>query len=185
MDGELDVLEMQPSISDDYVDYIVIVDNLGVKEMVFTPEKITWLWQEMSKYRTLFNDYTRGSHENYISLITLPDSYWMEVIDIQKRIPVGIMYLTDLSRVIDPQAHILFFDRQLSNKAPICREILRHVVAKFAFHRLTAVIPEIYHATIRLALRLGFKREGITRESQYIGGKWVNEVILGILADEV
>lgn len=185
MDNELDVLEVQPARRDDYIDYIVIVDNLGLREMVFTPEKMSWLWHEMGQYRTLFNDYTRGSYENFVNLITLPDSYWMEVVDIQTGISVGIMYLTNLARVIDGDVHLIFFDRKLSNKVAICREALLHVAHKFPLHRFTAIIPEIYHATIRLALKLGFTREGLFRESQYIGGKWVNEVILGLLVSEV
>ena len=62
---------MQSGNSNDYIDYIVIVDNLGLKELYFNkPEKVTWLWGEMTKYRTLFNDYTRGSYENFVNLIT-------------------------------------------------------------------------------------------------------------------
>lgn len=177
---------MQSGNSNDYIDYIVIVDNLGLKELYFNkPEKVTWLWGEMTKYRTLFNDYTRGSYENFVNLITLPDSYWMEVVDIPTGISVGIMYITGLSRVIDADVHLVFFDRKLANKVDICREALRPVLAKFPIHKFTAVIPEIYHATIRLAVKLGFKRVGLFRESQYIGGKWVNEVALDLLVSEV
>lgn len=185
MDSTDNLLEVQHSISVNNPDLIAVVDNLAVRELIFTPEKISWLWAEMAKYRTLFNDYTRGKYENYVNLITLPDSYWMEVIDIRTGITVGIMYLTDLGQIISPTAHILFFDRKLADKVAICREALRHVAAKFPLHRFTAVVPEIYHATIRMALKLGFKREGLMIESQYIGGKWVNEVILGLQASEV
>ena len=177
---------MQSAQHYDYIDYIVIVDNFGLRELYFNkPEKVAWLWSEMTKYRTLFNDYTRGSYENFVNLITLPDSYWMEVIDIPTGIPVGIMYLTNLARVIDADVHLIFFDRKLADKVDICREALRHVAAKFPLHKFTAVIPEIYHATIRLAVKLGFKRVGLFRESQYIGGKGVNEVALDLLVREV
>jgi hypothetical protein len=36
-----------------------------VHEMVLTLSKTEWLWKQMKRYKSLFNDITRGSEENF------------------------------------------------------------------------------------------------------------------------
>lgn len=186
MDGHSAILEVQRSeCKYNSNRAVVVVDNWAVEEMVFTQEKVQWLWQEMSKYRTLFNDYTRGDVENFGRLLLTPDSYWLEVVDIQNCISVGVIYLMHIARIIDPEVHIIFFDRKLADKVDLCKEVARFLFNKFPMHRMTAITPKIYHSTIRLAEKVGFKREGVMRESQYMGGKYVDEIVLGLLSSEV
>lgn len=174
-------------------------------EMVMTLPKVEWLWEQMKRYRTLFNDLTRGDLENFTAIITSNDSFWIEVMN-EKQECVGIVYWTGLNRIIDADVHymffdwrwvtprkvteadvhLMFFDRRPAEKVELCKEI-----AKWFFrenpqvNRMTATLPEIYHATIRLARRIGFKHEGKKRQSQIMGGKFVDEFVLGLLAEEI
>lgn len=165
-------------------DCILEYDRWKVVELVLTLEKTKWLWDEMCRYRTLFSDFTRGDAGNFFDLVNSPNSLWLEVLEGDRT--VGILYCTGLLNVIDPEVHIMFFDRKPAEKAALCKEICRWFFREFpGAVRMTATLPIIYHATIRLAERIGFKKEGQKRKSQLMGGKYVDEIILGLLYEEL
>lgn len=152
-------------------------------EMHMTPEKVKWLWDEMSKYRTLFSDLTRGSAENFTALLIDPNSLWFEVFSETQL--VGIIYFTSMQWEIDCEAHLVFFDRKPREKTLLCRLVAKWMFDNFPLNRITATIPHIYHWTLRLAVAIGFKLEGTKRQSQLMGNKWIDEVIFGLLRSEV
>jgi RimJ/RimL family protein N-acetyltransferase len=76
-------------------------------------------------------------------------------------------------------------DRDLSNKVPVCKAIVRWLFATFPFQRITVQVPTIYMAPVRLVNQLGFKREGKKRQAVLISGKWVDVFILGLVRPEV
>lgn len=158
-------------------------DSWVVHEMLLDPDKMAWLWKECQKYPTLFSDLTRGSYENFLALFESPNTFWMEVYD--GRNLVGLIYLMKLDQVTDVEVHVLFFDRMLADKVGLCREVARWIFKEFKPHRLSASMPVIYHAVIRLAKKIGFRVEGVRRESALLGGKWVDELQLGLLASEL
>lgn len=158
-------------------------DQWQVREMVLTPTKVDALWMEFQKYPTLFSDLTAGNYENFVRMLSQPDSFWVEVWD--GDVLVGLLYAMELSQIIDAEVHILFFDRKTNNKIALCREMLRWLFRHFRLHRITSQIPDIYHATIRLAERTGMKREGVRRESILIGGQWRDQILFGLLASEL
>jgi RimJ/RimL family protein N-acetyltransferase len=51
-------------------------------------------------------------------------------------------------------------------------------------HRLQIDTLADNDAMIRTAERAGFRREGVLRGAAYIAGRWVDEIVLGQLADE-
>lgn len=147
--------------------------------------KVEFLWKEMSKYKTLFSDFTRGNQANFLALLSDPYTYWIEILDERGSI-VGVLYLTGLMQVIDANIHAIIFDRKATDKVAICKEVIEHMFDRFpALHRITATFPIIYGMTERLVRKIGFKFEGRKREVQLIGGKWVDEVTFGLLASEV
>lgn len=177
---------MLSSECQDSTDNLLIAefDRWRVRELLLDPIKVLWIWEEMNKYRSLFSDLTKGDLKNFTVLLSQPDSLWFEVIDETSKI-VGIMYLTHMHRVIDCEVHIIFFDRKPAEKVRLCRQVLSWVFERYPFRRMTATIPSIYYRTIKLAMNVGFKEEGRKRESQLMGNRWVDEVILGILRHEV
>lgn len=170
--------------SDQANGFLVTVGDLHAREMRFTIEKTNWLWEQMCKYRTLFSDLTRGNEDNFLVVLQDPFSYWIEILQGDQLI--GVIYLTGLQQIVDADIHMMFFDRQITVKADLTKALLHHFFIEFpCLHRITATLPVIYHATSRLAIKLGFKLEGTKRESQLMGLKWVDEQIYGILASEV
>lgn len=157
----------------------------SVVELALTPEKLKWIWEEMNRFRTLFSDFTRGDFDTFYAVITSHDSVWLEILDGQGQ-TVGIAYWTDMLRMLDAECHLIFFDGKPAEKTELCREIARWFFIEYPqFHRMTATLPHIYHATIRLAKRIGFVEEGRKRQARLIGGRLVDEVILGLLAEEL
>lgn len=146
-----------------------------------TPEKAKWLWEEMNRYRTLWNDFTRNDYDSWFDNLVRKDSFWLEVL--KDGVPVGVVYWTDLYQIIDLNVHCMFFDRDLATKTDLCRSIAQWFFLHFPeATRMTAIIPSIYHTTIRLLKRLGFKEEGRKRESLLMYGNKVDELIFGLLA---
>lgn len=164
---------------------VVSYEGWQVRNMVMTLEKIKWLWDEMNHYRSLFSDLTKGSADNFYNVIMQPDSFWLEVVDANELL-IGVIYWTGMGQVIDCDVHIVFFDRKPTEKIPLCKEVAKWFFAEFPqFHRMSATLPEFYHATIRIARRIGFRLEGRKRQSQLMGGRYVDELVLGLLASEV
>lgn len=155
------------------------------RELKLTPEKIKDYWEVIRRFRTLFSDFTRDRFENYLNCLEDPNTFWIEVIDLLDQ-PVGLIYVTGLHQTIDAELHAIFFDRQLTNKVELTKLVIAFLFETFpALHRLTVSVPEIYHATVRYAKACGFRYEGKIRERFLFGGKWVNEVTLGLLASEI
>lgn len=157
--------------------------NYSTSEMIMSREKIEWLWTEMQKYPTLFSDLTKGDKDNFASLVLDRNSIWFEVLNGETL--VGVIYFTEMHQRIDCAAHLIFFDRKLPEKIGICREVAKWMFDNFPINRITAVVPRIYWATIKLAKSIGFTPEGRKRKSQLIGNRWVDEDILGLLRSEV
>lgn len=163
---------------------LIHLDPYDVVEMKFDYDTAKWLWVEMNKYRTLWNDFTRGDFHTWYSTISARDSFWLEVLKDGE--PVGVMYWTGISQIVDCQLHGMFFDRNLTSKTEICRQIVVWFFQHFPeCHRMTATIPAIYHASVRLIKRMGFKEEGRKRESVLMYGNRIDEMVFGLLASEV
>ena len=177
---------MYGSFGEPSVDRILITYGPWlVRELRLDHQKLEWLWAEMQKYPSLFSDLTQHNENVFLDMIEDKFTYFLEIINDNEE-TVGLFYVTELYKGIDASVHLLFFDRKPSEKAELCKEILLHVFDKFPYlHRLTATIPSIYHATIRLAKRIGFVQEGTKRQSLMIKHKWCDEVIFGTIAGEL
>lgn len=173
---------MQHSERDDISDCVVRDSRYDVYAMTLTWPKVFTLWDKLKRFRTLFSDLTRGDFKNFVSFVTNGDTLWLEIQE-RGRL-VGIVVLEGMSQIVDAEAHVLFMDRELADKVPICKAIIRWLFATFPFQRLTVQIPETYFAPIRLVNSLGFKREGKKRQAVLISGKWVDVFILGLLRSE-
>jgi len=148
---------------------------------------LTWprvfsLWDKLKRFRTLFSDLTQGDLKNFVAYLLNKDTMWLEITEGDKLI--GIVVLEGLSKVIDAEAHVLFMDRELMNKAPVCKAIIKWIFSVLPLQRLTVQIPTIYMGPVRLVNELGFRKEGKKRQAVLISGKWVDVFILGLTRPE-
>lgn len=177
------MLSLERSVEAD--SFLIDHGHWHVREMQLDKEKLLWLWKEMQQYTSLFSDLTRNNEQLFLKVIQDPFSYWLEIVDDDETV-IGIMYVTELFKTVDANLHLLFLDRKPTEKALLVRDIIRHIFDKFPYlHRLTASMPSIYHATCRLAKRVGMCEEGRRREAVLIKHKWCDEVIFGILSSDL
>lgn len=162
---------------------ILSVGKWEVREMTLTVEKMQSMWTTLQRYQTLFSDFTRGDYDAWVAFVLSPTTYWLEVWELDKT--VGVIYFEGIHAPIDVQLHMMFFDRAPAEKAPLVREVVKYMFSHFPIQRITVMVPRIYHATLRLSEKLGFRREGTKREAVLLGGRWVDIVICGLLRKEV
>lgn len=163
-------------------DPLLVSGKYVVYELVLTAEKIGVLWALISRFKTLFSDLTRGDLGNFVRYITDKDSIWLEVHESNKL--VGIVCLTNMYKIVDTDAHIIFFTIELSDKVDVCKAIMRWAFTKFPLQRVSVDVPAIYHRTKRLVRRIGLKFEGTRRRSVLIGGHWLDVELYGIIRTE-
>jgi ribosomal-protein-alanine N-acetyltransferase len=63
--------------------------------------------------------------------------------------------------------------------------VLRHAFQELKLHRLEANIQPKNHASIRLARKCGFVREGFSRRYLKVGGRWKDHERWAILAEDM
>lgn len=64
------------------------------------------------------------------------------------------------------------------------REVIRYVFGPLGKRRIIASIDPRNQASIRLFERLGFRKEAHFRESLFIDGEWVDDLVYAILKPE-
>lgn len=163
-------------------DNVVEVGRWKVRELTLNWPKLHLLWHTLTKFRTLFSDLTRGDFDNFVRYVTAEDTFWLEIVN--EREIIGIVTLEGMHRVVDLEAHMIFFDRELAEKVPLCRAIVKWVFATFPIQRITVQIPTMYYATVRMVKTIGFVKEGEKRQAVLIGGRWVNVYLMGMTRQE-
>jgi RimJ/RimL family protein N-acetyltransferase len=69
--------------------------------------------------------------------------------------------------------------------ADAVRVACRYGFALRGLHRLQLETLSDNHAMIAVAEKLGFTREGVTRGSSWVNGRFMDDVIFGLLAEEL
>lgn len=146
--------------------------------MVLNWEKVQQLWLSVKKIRALFSDLTQNDFSNFFQALTHQNSLWFEVWDDEEL--VGIVWLADTHLVIDAVAHMMFLDSKPAEKKPVVKELIRWVFKNYPLQRMTAFVPEPYHATKRLTESVGFQQEGRKRDAVMLSGKLYDLYMYGL-----
>lgn len=176
-------VRMSDTNLDQATEIIAERDGLKVVQLTLSLPKLRMLWETTSRFRTLFSDLTRGNISNFLHFLTLKGSIWLEIQN-EQGASVGIICCSGLEQVTDLEAHVIFFDRDLASKVPLCKDVVQWLFATFPIQRITVHVPVMYYATVRLVRSIGFVREGEKRQAILIGGRWVNVYIFGLTRQE-
>lgn len=151
--------------------------------MVLTPGKAEALFEIITKFKTLFTDFSQNSYPTWVAMITDPDSIWVEVCEGQRL--AGLGTFKGMSQLLECECHFFALDRQPAEKAAAWRKILEWVFVQYPLlHRVNMNPPTIYYAAIRTALKIGFVHEGTRRETVLIRGRWTDQTVMSILRRE-
>lgn len=141
------------------------------------------LWGQLKKFRSIFSDLTRGDLNQFIAYVSNRDTFWMEIWE--KDELVGLVVLEELHKIVDANAHVLFLDRHILRRIPICKVIIKWLFENMPLQRLTVEVPDWYENTVSLVRNLGFNTEGKKRQAVLIGGRWSDVYIFGLTRDGV
>ncbi|MEE4216659.1 MAG: GNAT family protein [Xanthomonadales bacterium] len=78
-------------------------------------------------------------------------------------------------------------DRSYWNRglvSEVLMPVLAYAFGEIGLHRLEADVDPANLASLALLKKFGFRREGLTRESFMVHGRWHDSVILGLLEDD-
>lgn len=160
--------------------------GLTVRHMTIGTDwkKLEALWARLQTFRTLFSDITRGDFQNFVAQATSADSLWLEILKGNE--VVGLFSIEGLHKIVDVEAHILFFDRDTSSagRVQLCKRLMEWLFDRLPIQRVSVHVPTIYYATVRLAKNVGFKTEGKKRQAVLIGGRWNDILLLGLTRAE-
>jgi RimJ/RimL family protein N-acetyltransferase len=62
--------------------------------------------------------------------------------------------------------------------------MLDHLFFQIGVHRVYGYWLESHYASIRMAEKLGFRQEGILRDSVFKNGEFINVAVLSVLSSE-
>ena len=97
---------------------------------------------------------------------------------------VGLWAIDEHNRVAHVGVELLPGFRGRGLGADAVRVACRYGFALRGLHRLQLETLADNHAMIVVAERLGFTREGVTRGSSWVNGRFMDDVIFGLLAAE-
>lgn len=109
-------------------------------------------------------------------------SVWFEIWDGEEL--VGLIWLMGVHSIIDAEVHMAFFDRRPREKKPVILALMKWVFANYPLHRVTANVPDYFHAHHRFIKDLGLTREGVKREAVLSAGQWHDIFTYGLLRSE-
>lgn len=162
---------------------IMRVDKWDVYQLELTPEKLDNMWATFQKYKSLFSDHNRNDKEGWIQYLLSPDTYWLEIKE--GDMSVGLIYFEGFSKGIEIIGHMVYYDRKPAEKLEVTRGILGFMFENFPIQRIVVEIPEMYRATDRLLIRLGFRKEGKKRQAVLLGGTWKDTFLYGLLRSDL
>lgn len=156
--------------------------------------ELTWKWRNLPEVRKMYAGhpfFVNPEKENlWFQKILTSDyptaAFGIEIVEIEKL--VGLSFLKDINYIHRTAEYSIFMiDKTYEN-----RWYLRHAYFQaldFAFYdlnlnRVWAKIYEYNRKALGLIQYFGFKKEGVIRQSAFMDGEFVNEVILSLLREE-
>ena len=127
------------------------------------------------------NIITEAYEKNWISKAYEKNRYQFVVVDIKSNKPIGI-YGLELKNAISKRYHFVgFIGEETYRGKGLGTEALK-LLTKFAFeilnaHTMYSTIYEFNEASIKSAIKAGFKKSGAFRESVYYNMKYYDEII--------
>ncbi len=176
-------VELLRMTGDDGIEYVVAPFEWSLEKA----EKYYPWFQKFG----IFSDDVPPNVEGFLGYTAAARTLWFEVTRSDTGENVGFMYLSDLMaswtdhRYLSASWHSIVWDAHAAYRRNVAREFIKVIFRLFRLHRLNASIPLKFGGVIRNAKKLGFKEEGVLRESRRYKGVWYGVLVLSILESEL
>lgn len=146
---------------------------------VCTKESIADVYSRLRQFPILFDDSTRGDYDYFTKELVSPNAVVLKTGD------YGICRVSDVVPGRDAQVHLAFWDRRFRGRSLECKQAIQWAFWRLDLQRATVQVPAIAANTHYFLKVLGFKREGVIRNSWLNKGKFMNIHVFGILRELV
>lgn len=159
----------------------------SVKPGYISFERIQFLWDKLSQFDTLFNDFVAGDFGAFVSHFVKQDAAGVPVAQglLWEVDDVGIFFLNEIVPLESANAHFVFWDRRFKGREELCRRMVKYAFDTFGFHRIKTEVPLYAKGIYKAVERIGFVKEGRLREAVLFKGEWFDVNIYSILRSEV
>jgi L-amino acid N-acyltransferase YncA len=160
----------------------------SVRPFRWTFDRAEQYFREFVKYH-IFTDDVPKTIEAFLA--TMGNSIWFEMVNEATEEGVAFMYLTDFQpsltekRFLSATFHAVTWDAKAAPRRGIAQRFIQEMFTRFKLHRMQAAVPLNKGGAIRTLHKMGFKDEGVMRQSVRYGGKWFDVLLLSILEHEV
>lgn len=149
-------------------------------------ERLKELWDHLSRFDTLFNDYVRGDFrafvEHFIQQIDgriMPTGLLWDVDN------VGIFFLNEIRPCVSAQAHFVFWDGRFKGREHLCREMCRMAFEEYKFKRIEVHVPLYTPQTLNAVEKIGFIQEGRLRRAIPYKGQWFDVNLYSMIEEDL
>lgn len=153
--------------------------KLSWKPLVLTNDKITELWKKLQEFPQIFDDFSKGDFNDFLGKLLNPANVFIDIGD-----GLGLAAGFGVRPGLDVVLHVVMFDRRLRGREDTFKDIMAYFFKALKLNRMTSIIADDCRTAINLALRIGFKEEGLMRQAMLRDGKLLDMHVLGILREE-
>ena len=156
-----------------------------VRPLYLTVDKLNGLYEKLKEFDVLFNDHVGNDLESFLNAFLTEVNGEMQSTGLLWEVDdVGILYLTDIRPGYDAYAHFSFWDRRFRGREDLVRQMIRYVIKKFGFHRITVDVPKYAAPTMGFVERIGFIKEGVRRKVVKYKGEWFDAIQYAIVESD-
>ena len=157
-----------------------------VRPLYLDMKKLNELYDKLKEFDVLFNDSVGNDIEAFVNSFLVEVNGEMQSTGLLWEVDdVGILYITDIRPGYDAYAHFSFWDRRYRGREELVRKMIKYVMQKFKFHRITVDVPLYATPTMGFVERVGFKHEGRRRKTVKYRGQWFDANQYAIVEDEL
>lgn len=146
-------------------------------------ESLERLWSEAGQYSFLFSEFSENDRDYFVNYFISPGVVVLEVFDDDA--PVGLLYADQLRLQHSARVHYFFSDRKQKTREPVLLAALAWFMDSFNLNRVSIEIPWHAYSALRRVQAMRIFPEGIRRGSIKHNGKWRDEILFGVLHEEL
>ncbi len=144
--------------------------------------------KEINQYQGWIPE-TMADVETFIGKIetqlNVPDS-WFQLVLVEKESQqiigdIGIHFLEAESRQAELGCTLALNFQRKGYASEALKRVIDFLFRELNKHRITTSIDPANHSSIRLVERIGFRKEAHFRESLWINGQWVDDLVFALL----